>query len=91
MCRSAPRRSVRSRPQNLTYDPHIRELLFSELNRQSWLNLKANDIVVEQDAVWLYGTVRDEEEKRTIILTAPKLPGIRRVVSRLAFCVQPSL
>jgi len=62
-------------------------MLLSELNRQSWLNLKADGIVVEQDAVWLYGIVRDEEEKRTIIATAHKLPGIRRVVSQLAFCV----
>jgi osmotically-inducible protein OsmY len=66
-------------------------LLVSELNRQSWSNLKADDIVVEQDAVWLYGIVRDEEEKRTIIMAARQLPGIRRVESRLAFCVQPYL
>src|SRR4051812_12464864 len=63
---SVSRRSVRSRPQNLNYDQHIRELLPSGLNGQSWSNLRANDIVVEQDAVWLYGTVRDEGEKRTI-------------------------
>jgi hypothetical protein len=83
--------NIRSRPLDQTYKQDIRKLLLSELNRQSWSNLKAADIVVEQDAIWLYGIVRDEEEKRTIIMAARQLPGVRRVESRLAFCVQPFL
>src|SRR4051794_29332915 len=90
MSLSASPWNVPSRPLDQTYKQDIRKLLLSELNRQSWSNLKAADIVVEQDAVWLYGIVRDEEEKRTIIMAARQLPGIR-VESRLAFCVQPFL
>jgi hypothetical protein len=89
MCFSAARWN--SRIPNRTYHQYIRELMLSEINRYSWSNLKADDIIVEQDAVWLYGTVRDEEERRTIILAARKLPGIRRVESRLTLCVQPFL
>jgi len=89
MCFSASQRSYRL--PNRIHHQHTRELLLSEINRHSWSNLKADDIVVEQDAVWLYGTVRDEEERRTIVLAARKLPGIRRVESRLTLCVQPFL
>jgi hypothetical protein len=86
---SASQRSYRL-PNRIHYQ-YTHELLLSEINRHSWSNLKADDIVVEQDTVWLYGTVRDEQERRTIVLAARKLPGIRRVESRLTLCVQPFL
>jgi osmotically-inducible protein OsmY len=65
--------------------------LLAALNQQSWSNLKPDDIVVQQNVVWLYGTVRDEEERRAVIFAASKLPEIKRVESRLTLCVQPSL
>jgi osmotically-inducible protein OsmY len=87
----APRGMMRSCAQSIDDAQRIRKRLLAALNQQSWSNLKLDDIVVQQDVVWLYGTVRDEEERRATIFAASKLPEIKRVESRLRLCVQPFL
>jgi osmotically-inducible protein OsmY len=82
---------IRSCAQSIDDAQRIRKRLLAALNQQSWSNLKPDDIVVQQDVVWLYGTVRDEEERRAVIFAASKLPEIKRVESRLTLCVQPFL
>src|SRR5829696_4570088 len=75
---------IRSCAQSIDDAQRIRKRLLAALNRQSWSNLKPNDIVVQQDIVRLYGTARDEEERRAVIFAASKLPEIKRVECRVS-------
>src|SRR5215210_7927255 len=80
----APRGKMRSCAQSIDDAQRIRKRLLAALNQQSWSNLKLDDIVVQQDVIWLYGTVRDEEERRAVIFAASKLPEIKRVECRVS-------
>jgi CBS-domain-containing membrane protein len=75
--------SLRSEPPASVDDAAIRERLIDELRSQPWAHLLAEDIVVENGVVHLYGTVRTDDEQRALRIAAENVPGVKRVEDHL--------
>lgn len=63
-------------------DKQIREKV-SAAARQSGAELGRVNIVVQDGVVYLWGTVKSENQRRALIVAAETVPGVRRVEDRL--------
>jgi CBS domain-containing protein len=64
-------------------DEAIGARLTAELDRQPWLSRGSITAAVENGVVVLEGAIRDERQRRALMIAAENLPGVKQVIDRL--------
>jgi CBS domain-containing protein len=73
-------------PAGTRSDEEIRERLASELASTEWAPRGMIDLVVQNGAVHLYGTIIDEREREALCVAARNTPGVTEVHDHLVWC-----
>jgi hypothetical protein len=71
-----------------TSDEEIRERIFAELAKASWMPRDGIAITVENGVVDLNGVILDEKERGALRVAAENVPGVRAVEDHLVW-VEP--
>lgn len=71
--------AAREQPDVSTDDRAVRTRLINELSKQAWWHGRAEEIVVADGIVHLWGTVRSELEKQAMSVAAENTPGVKAV------------
>ena len=64
-------------------DRELREQVTAAIARQSWLTHGRPNVIVHDGTVEIWGWVNSAEERRALLLTVQKVPGVQAVEDRL--------
>ena len=64
-------------------DTEIRDQINRVLEGQSGVDLRRVNVVVQDGVVFLWGTIRSENQRRALTVAAESVPGVSRVEDRL--------
>lgn len=72
-------------------DAAIRERVIAELKKHKWASAGAANVVVHNGVVNLWGTVFSSSERRAMVVTVERIPGVRSVQDRMEYFVPPPI
>ena len=70
-------------PERKASDTEIRDRIYERMERQIGRRLRRVNVVVQDGVVFLWGTVRSEDERRALTVAAELVPGVTRVEDKL--------
>lgn len=72
-------------PAPSTSDTAIRQAIFAELDKQSWVPHATINVAVANGVAELHGTILDERERRALRVAVENVPGVKEVHDELVW------
>lgn len=76
-------------PDTKPDDAAIRDKVLGELKKQKWASASSVNVVVHNGVVNLWGTVFSSSERRAMLVTVERVPGVRSIQDHLVYYVPP--
>jgi CBS domain-containing protein len=68
----------------------IRDQILDVLSKEAWAPIAAIDVTVREGIVDLWGMIRDERERKALLVAIENVPGVKAVHDHLAWVVPTS-